>query len=648
MGYKKAILFFIIALIFTAMPAFTYAQKNLDSLYLLLEKTKDETVKVYLYKELAWQYRASNPGKAFDYGIQGLKLAKKRDLKDEIAGLYNYLGVIRRNQGNYTSALEYYFSALKYAESINNTKETAYALNNIGGIYNRQKKYDEAIDFVKKAIDKFKELDDIRGLAYAYNQLSYINLEIGLYNLALNYCRRAYDIQKKRNDQLQIAVIFNTIGHIFERKDMKDSSLVYYKKGLEIREKYKDQNGLAQSYNSIGYFYNRIEDYKNAIEYLNKALNIGRKIESPRRIIAALDGLSLAYSKTKDFESAFIAHQEFKAINDSVINQESVKKVTQIEMQYNFDKQLRQQELEIEKKDLIQEEKLKQMKTRRNIYLTFSILILVAAVFTLYAFRQTRRANRLLAEKKKQIENQRDRLEVVNATKDKFFSIIAHDLKNPFTSIIGYSELLIKQYNRFNDDQKVEFLKSINFTSRQTHKLLVNLLQWARTQTGNIEYKPEIVDFSEIAKENLLLQKESAKKKKINILAEVNENLIVFVDKNMINTALRNITSNAIKFTDQDGEVKISATDIGDFVEVSVQDTGIGIEDKDIKKLFKVDEFHTTKGTNQETGTGLGLILSKEFVEKNGGNINVESKPGKGTRFFFTLPKAESVTKQTN
>jgi signal transduction histidine kinase len=640
MNKKKIIQIALIILIFFANQSLSYSQRNLDSLFSLLKEAKDETEKIHILKDLAWQIRSSNPSRAFDYGVQSLYLAKKLKIDNEIACIYNYLGVIRRNQGNYTSALEYYFLALKIAENIEDKREIAYALNNIGGIYNRQKKNDKAIEYVKRAIEKFKELNDIKGIAYAYNQLSYINIEIGLYNLALNYCRRAYKIHKKRKAHLQIAVIFNTMGRIFEHKDKKDSAIYYYQKGLEFRKKYRDLNGQAQSFNSIGYFYNRYENYEIAIEYLNKSLKLGREINSARRIISSLSGLSIAYSELKDYEKAFQAHKEFKHINDSIINQESVKKITQLEMQYIFDKQLRLQELEIEKKDLSQQQQNKQMKIRRNIYLVFSVLVLIATIIALYAFRSKNKANNLLAEKKKQIENQRDRLQIVNATKDKFFSIIAHDLKNPFTSIIGFSELLIKQYSRFSDEQKIDFIKSINSTSRQTHKLLVNLLQWARAQTGNIKFEPEVVDFSEIAKENLLLQKESAKKKKINIYAEVRDNLMVYVDKNMINTALRNITSNAIKFTNEDGEIKIRAVDMGEFIEVSVEDTGIGIEDKDMKKLFRIDEFYTTKGTNHETGTGLGLVLSKEFVEKNGGNIIVKSQPGKGTKFFFTLPKA--------
>ncbi len=253
-------------------------------------------------------------------------------------------------------------------------------------------------------------------------------------------------------------------------------------------------------------------------------------------------------------------------------------------------------------------------------------------------------------EVKSQAENLKivnEELEKLNATKDKFFSIIAHDLKNPFHAISGFSELLSSNFNQMSDEEKLELVELINISSETAYNLLENLLQWARTQTDKINYQPDNLQMNEILDQNIEFLKASAKKKSINLFSELNSDLKVYADKNMVNTILRNLISNAIKFTNNNGEIKVSNEELTRHVQITVEDTGIGINQKDLEKLFKLEEFHTTSGTSGESGTGLGLIICKEFVEKNGGSIRVESIPGKGSKFIFTLPKSSEKRKTT-
>ncbi len=238
------------------------------------------------------------------------------------------------------------------------------------------------------------------------------------------------------------------------------------------------------------------------------------------------------------------------------------------------------------------------------------------------------------------IKKYADELKQLNATKDKFFSIIAHDLKNPFITILGFSDLLLSDYNELTDEEILFYIEEMKKSADISHNLLQNLLQWSRSQTGRIEFNPVKLNLADLVKENFNLLNATATNKQIELISEVPDNSFINADEEMIKTILRNLISNAIKFTSKGGKVKICSKIQNNFIETCVEDTGIGMSEETMNKLFRLDVSHTSKGTDQETGTGLGLILCKEFVEKNNGTIRVESEPGKGSRFIFTLPTA--------
>lgn len=237
------------------------------------------------------------------------------------------------------------------------------------------------------------------------------------------------------------------------------------------------------------------------------------------------------------------------------------------------------------------------------------------------------------------------RLRDMNQSKDKFFSIIAHDLKNPFNNVMGLSEILVNEIEEYSRQEIHELITLIYQSSNHGYSLLENLLEWSRSQTGRIRWQPEKTSLKQIANQCIELLDPLATTKKIRIEANISENIKVFIDSNMITTVLRNLISNALKFTENNGCVKISATPKNDFVEVQVTDTGIGISQKDIPKLFRIDINHSTVGTASEKGTGLGLIICKEFVEKHKGKIWVKSQLGKGSQFHFTLPGPQHTIK---
>jgi signal transduction histidine kinase len=231
-------------------------------------------------------------------------------------------------------------------------------------------------------------------------------------------------------------------------------------------------------------------------------------------------------------------------------------------------------------------------------------------------------------------------LKAANASKDKFFSIIAHDLKNPFNGIIGLSSLLIDDYDSFPVEEQKEFIRNIRNTAENTFRLLQNLLEWSQTQTGKIHFEPVQFPLTSITTEIVDLVKTSAGNKNIILRSAISPETEVFADKNMIHTVIRNLLLNAVKFTKSGGRILLTARNTGNMVEISVTDNGVGISPENFKKLFCIDCNMISYGTNGEQGTGLGLILCKEFIEKNAGTIRVESELGLGSTFTISIPES--------
>lgn len=243
-----------------------------------------------------------------------------------------------------------------------------------------------------------------------------------------------------------------------------------------------------------------------------------------------------------------------------------------------------------------------------------------------------------LEQKNKELSKQAERLTELNTTKDKFFSIIAHDLRSPFSSVVGLSEILAERAINKDFDTVEKISHTIRSSARQALELLTNLLDWSRPQTGRIEFNQEYFQLATLINENVDLLEETANQKTIRINQEVDNKLLDFADKEMISTIVRNLLSNAIKFTNNGGQINLkTCADEKEWV-LNVTDNGIGIDESSIKKLFRIDETYSTRGTQNEKGTGLGLILCKEFAEKHGGKIWVSSVAGKGITFRISIP----------
>ncbi len=242
-------------------------------------------------------------------------------------------------------------------------------------------------------------------------------------------------------------------------------------------------------------------------------------------------------------------------------------------------------------------------------------------------------------EFEKKIQKVNSELVEINSVKDKFFSIISHDLRSPLGGLMQILEILDESYDSLDDQEKVDIIKEAARSSKMVFALMENLLEWSRIQTGKIPYEPEVLEILPLINELEALYSQNLKNKQITLKINIEAGVSVFADIKMTNTILRNLVSNAIKFTNPNGLIFISSESNGNFIIIKVKDSGVGIDKEYSNKLFKADSSYSTEGTAHEKGTGLGLVLCKDLVEKQGGEIWVESKKGQGSAFYFSLPK---------
>ncbi|MEZ5072903.1 MAG: two-component regulator propeller domain-containing protein [Bacteroidales bacterium] len=280
-------------------------------------------------------------------------------------------------------------------------------------------------------------------------------------------------------------------------------------------------------------------------------------------------------------------------------------------------------------------------------FILLEVLLALAIAVMIYTYLLKTRTNRLLTRQNQQIseanqalrESERNLMEL-NATKDKFFSIISHDLKNPFSSLLSISELMVDSFEQTDEDDHRAGFRKIHESVKHLLSLLENLLTWSRSQRGRIKYEPVRFNLAKLVQENINIHRLQAERKGIILCASGAEDVFAFGDRDMINSVLHNLVTNAVKFTEQGKKVEVQLSPSGEGVEVRIVDEGVGIPAEQVDKLFRIDEKYKSTGTAGEKGTGLGLIICREFVEKNGGAIQVRSEQGKGSTFSFTLPLA--------
>ena len=526
------------------------------------------------------------------------------------------MGIYFAERGDFIRALDYFLNSLKIFETINDERRIGVALGAIARIYNRLEDYENALKYDLKAVDLAIKTKDSTNLPTTYNNVGndYNNLKD--YQAAIESFEKALNLAYTNKKLRLVALLHTSIGSIY----LKQETYLKAKENLETATKLyiqiNDSYGQSLAFNYLSEYYYSINLNDSAIIYANKALLISKLSGNIIILQKSTELLYKSYDRNSNPDSAYKYLNEFNQLHDSILNKSNIQEITQLQARYEFEKE--QAILDFKHKT-----EVRRQKTFTYFFIIAFVLALLLIIFVFISYRL----------KKKSEEN----LKQLNATKDKFFRIISHDLKGPFNAFISISEVLANPELNLSKDKIMYFAKSINKTATGAFSLFQNLLKWSASQRGNLQINIIEVNLHNVTNETIGLLSSNALNKNLSIVNNINSKLLVNTDIDIIQTILRNLISNAIKYSKEHGKIIVEAKSNINNTEVSVKDTGIGIKPENLTKLFQLDTHFSTKGTNNETGTGLGLILCKELIDKINGTIRVTSKINVGTEFTLSI-----------
>jgi len=605
------------------------------------KKKGDATQEAKALKELALTHltRTNDYEVAMDLLVQCLAIEDSLDLNVQRIFTYLAMAKVFEEVGNFNKSEQLLEQALSFNGSINNPYMQVLILNELGQIKAFTGKMLEAFRDYEAVLLLKDRIDNPKAEAQALFNIAQIYSTQGIYNRALQNHRRALAIRRSIKDRWKEALSLSDIGELYRRMKNDGKALANHQLALKIRQTLNDKKGISESFNNIGFLYYQQKKYQDAVNNLNAGLQAALESQTLAQQQKSYDYLSLCFKELGQYNEALLKREQFVVVSDFIQNQTNDQRLLESQSRYVIDtkeSQIETLEAERQKRD----EQLARQKHLRNFLISFIALgfVIVGLIFNLYKIKQ--RTNNELQKINDKVKSQNMQLQALNATKDKFFSIIGHDLKGPLNSLTSFSGLLINHTDSLSRDEIQMLAKDVDKSLKNLSALLNNLLEWSRSQTGNIEFTPETFDITSLLKENRELLCTQARNKKISFFEEFNGKVLVNAHRHSLNTVVRNLMSNAIKFTPAGGLIKLTLQQAQQHVLVSVADTGVGMPPEVIGKLFRIDAKHTTKGTADEKGTGLGLILCKDFVEKNGGKLWVESEEDKGSVFHFTVPLA--------
>ncbi|WPP50441.1 tetratricopeptide repeat-containing sensor histidine kinase [Catalinimonas niigatensis] len=615
---------------------FLHAQPStVQSLKVKLSEAKEDSSKIFLLYDLANKLIYTRPDTAVYYAMQADSLSKKLNfIKGHILAL-NSLGNAHWAKGNLREGLSYFIQSKEAAKESGDADLTAKNIGSMGLIYRAAGNHQAALSYYREALPLFFKLNNWERVAVTYNNLGKCFLEMGQYDSATYYFNLAYPIASENRPNILPILTFNHSDVFFRQKDYVQAE-IYVDQSLVAAQQFKDERTIIrgrQMLAEIKLWQGKIEDAQIlAIEAAKKA----EATQVKELISICYETLSHVYAKKNDFNKAYHFLGLYNSYRDSIQSEDIQERLDFLD----FEQQQKEiilltKEKEIEKK----------MSRRQQAYiyvLSFLVVIIAVLAFVLYQGRHRKsEANKLLQLKNNEIHRQKeemsaqaDKLQNLNQLKNKLFSIISHDLRSPLNTLSGSLYLVQNELIDHKDFKAFlpELIKNVSFTTT----LLDNLLHWAKNQLEGTEINPEKVNLKKLAHLKTELLQNQADHKNIRLINEIQHEIYVFADEIMIQIVLQNLLSNAIKFCRSGDQVTLSWEHQEKYVNICVRDTGMGMDQEKQEKLFNSTSF-STRGTANEKGTGLGLLLCKDFVEKNGGKIWVESTLGQGSIFCFSL-----------
>lgn len=575
---------------------------------------------------------------ALEYFIAAKGQADTLNLKAEQILIYLSMARVFEEAGNHAKSIELLIKS-QAIDIRTNDPLNLLILNELGRVYTDADSTEEALVNYKRLLQLARDSKQEKREADALFYLGVLNMRAGHYDSALMQHKEALRLKRKLQDRTGEVISLNTIGDLYLEMTNTDRALANYAAALEISQALKDDDVIAVSYNNAGKLYHHQKNYQRAIANFELGFQKAQQAKNPEQMKFSAGFLSQAYKELGDYQKSLQYREQSIEIESLIQREKDERKL--LDMESSSVLEAKEQAIDkLEAKRLAHEKQLAEERRTRYFLTAVIVLVAVIAVLGFNMYRSKRKSNLVLQAANEKIIQQNTELQELNATKDKFFSIISHDLKGPLNSLSSFSGLLINYFDSLSKEEIQTLAKDLDKSLKNLFALLENLLEWSRSQTGAIEFKPEEFNLSELLQENIDLLSAQARVKEITLHSTNSQVITVLAHKNSVTTVIRNLISNAIKFTPPGGTITLSATKNNEEALVSIADTGVGMSKEVIDKIFRIDAKHSTKGTADEKGTGLGLVLCKDFVEKNKGSIGVQSEEGKGSTFYFTLPTA--------
>ena len=651
-------------------------QARIDSLENELSKDLPDSAKVGLLVALSQEYQYADFNKSKEYAEKALALAEGRDFSQNKARAYKNVANLYTLSGDYSSALRYDELALKQslslgdslsitidynniandyldlgeydeayyfftqshrlAKAIGDSLRMTVALHNVGRVFKELGQYDRALDHLDISREMSRRIGDLEGIPYSYDEIGDVLLRQGEYDSALQTLMTSLKLTRQHNilvlEPRTLTKIANCYSHIGDFK----TALAYYDTTYALHEKTNNRFAQAEVEFGRGMVYLAQKKYDEASQLINRSLTVAKETNARILAINCYNKLSALAELKGDYRRSLEFFKQYKQLEDSLFSQDMQEKLLRDQLRFETEAKDTQIAALSRARDL-RDDQIKMQDFIRNILVVVMALSVILLATVYRSGQRRRQINTLLLQHQEDMERRSEELERLNQVKDKFFSIISHDLRSPINALAGLLDLLDK--GGVKPEELPNHVRELKTRFIHTRTLLNNLLDWTLLQMDKLNLQANRIDLHKIVDENIQLLS-AVQTKQIKLINEIPNNAIAFADSNTVNLVIRNLMTNAIKFTNDGGKVVISGEEKGAEWLISVIDNGIGMDADVLKILFDKTAPYTTRGTANEKGTGLGLILCKEFVEKNGGKIWVESAPGHGSKFTFSLPKA--------
>ena len=604
----------------------------------------DDSAKVNYLHTLVDSLRERSSRQALFFAIEGKGIADRIGYKQGSLYMLESISWMHYRNNDLLNALQAAQAALGIANELGEQPAVAKCLIGIAAIYFEEKKYQKAIEHFKEAGRIGKEVGNTATYGRAMNNIGFSFIYLKKYDSATFYSNLSLAAAQEIGDPYIEGFALRNFGEIATAQNNVEVAIQHYKNGLELADNSSNSYLKISLLYRLGGAYNLLKKPILSIPVLKEAILIGEKHGYKDELERALKSIAESYTQLNDFKSAYNYQSRFVKLHDTL---ETHRKEEQLSVaQATFDLERKQSQIEILTRDAaLQQEAYNRQRLLTYTFVGCAILLLIFITVLWFNNKRLHAAKRIVDFKNQEIKKQTTLLRETNATKDKLFSIISHDLRSPIAGMKSLMELISR--HGLTQEEFIQVSQSLRKNIDSVYDDMDNLLQWAQSQLNGLRQTKEHFPLHRLVKDKMHLFQEVANAKSVLLVNSVEEDLSLYADKNQMGLVLRNLIANGVKFSSQGGMLEISAVRGATSVTIEIKDRGVGMTDKDLVNLFHKETHFSRRGTNNEKGIGLGLILTKEFVEANGGSISVVSEVGKGTVFSIRLDNQPKLMEET-